>query len=70
MAQIQVQIKFPDDSASNFTVNTINDVNIVQNNDIAFIQTDKQIYKPGDRVKIRILILNYELNIPKNLTVS
>lgn len=69
MAQIQVQIKFPDDSASNYTVNTINEINIVQNNDVVFIQTDKEIYKPGDRVKIRILILNYELNVPKNLTI-
>lgn len=70
IAQIQLQIKFPGDSNTNYTVNTINEINIVQNNDVTFIQTDKEIYKPGDRVKIRILILNYELNVPNNLTVS
>lgn len=44
-------------------------VNIIQNNGVTFVQTDKEIYKPGDRVKMRILILSNELTVPKNLTV-
>lgn len=66
-AKIQLQVKLLE---SNYTINGVDYVHINQNTGITFVQTDRNIYKPGDRVKIRILLLTSDLTVPKNLTVN
>lgn len=34
---------------------------IYPNKQVTFIQTNQKIYKPGDKVKIRVLVLDHEL---------
>lgn len=65
-AKIQLQVKLLE---SNYTINGVDYVHINQNTGITFVQTDRNIYKPGDRVKLRILLLTSDLTVPKNLTV-
>lgn len=37
-------------------------INFPSKNQSVFIQTDKAMYKPGDKVKFRVLVLDSELN--------
>ena len=41
-----------------------NNLNVIPDNDLVFIQTDKPIYKPGDTVRYRILLLDIQ-TLPK-----
>lgn len=42
---------------------------IYPNNDVVFVETDRGIYKPGDLLRFRILILNSELKPPETYIV-
>lgn len=37
-------------------------INLPSKNQSIFIQTDKAMYKPGDKVKFRVLVLDSESN--------
>lgn len=66
-AHIQVQIML------NGTVQTAHNqdpVLIYPNKKVTFIQSDRKIYKPGDKVKIRVLVLDPELTASKKLKVD
>lgn len=65
-AKLHLQVKFSD---SNYSINDVKKVNIHTPNGVTFIQTDREIYSPGQRVKIRILMLSQELGVPKNFKV-
>lgn len=67
LANLHVQIKL------NGTVHTKHgqeSMIILPKQNIVFIETDKKYYKPGDKVRIRILVLTQELKAPENYKVS
>lgn len=43
---------------------------VYPNKNIIFVESDRPIYKPGDNVKIRILVLTYDLKPPEQYVVS
>lgn len=43
---------------------------VISNDKLTFIETDKTIYKPGDVVKWRILMLNNDIRPIQNYNVS
>ncbi|GLV36564.1 Thioester-containing protein 2 [Carabus blaptoides fortunei] len=66
-ANVQVQIKFSSEAQPK-TIQT-GKVVIVQNSEITFVQTDRNIFKPGDLVRIRILLYNSNLSVPSKLVI-
>ncbi|KAF5301333.1 hypothetical protein FQA39_LY10731 [Lamprigera yunnana] len=51
------------------TGHTNEPVVIYPNNNVIFIETDKNVYKPKDKVRIRILVLTSDLRTPQQYTI-
>lgn len=67
-AKIHLKVKFADQV--NYSINSVENVKLYPSSGLTYIQTDKEIYTPGQRVKIRILKLSQELGVPNDLIVS
>lgn len=55
-ADVEIQIKTSD--GTTLSGHTSESIPVSQLEDVTFVQTDKQEYKPGDVLKIRIFVLN------------
>lgn len=66
-SHIQVQIML---NGSVHAAHNQDPILIYPNKKITFIQSDRKVYKPGDKVKIRVLVLSQELTALKKLKVG
>lgn len=64
---VQIQIML---NGSVHTAHNQDPILIYPNKKVTFIQTDRKIYKPGDKIKIRVLVLNQDMTASKKLKVG
>lgn len=59
-ATVEIQIQANDVLLSGRSSNTISILSPNGKQEVTFLQTDRQMYKPGDVLKIRALVVNKE----------
>lgn len=59
VARLHLVIRF--DQLYDYIIDSVKEVHIQSNPELVFIETDKPIYKPGQEVKFRVLVLRHDL---------
>ena len=62
-----IQLNLTVNIANQLTRSDVKKFNLIYIDSICFIETDKAVYKPNDLVRIRILTLDYDLKLLKNV---
>lgn len=66
-ASIHLQVQL---NGTVYSGHTQDPILIYPNHNVIFMETDKTIYKPNDKVRIRILILTQDLKAPESYIVK
>ncbi|XP_067001260.2 alpha-2-macroglobulin-like protein 1 [Anabrus simplex] len=63
--RLHLQARF--DDAYDYIINSVKEIRIQHEPFLIFIETDKTIYKPGQEVKFRVLVLNHDFTPINNV---